>query len=81
MPQVQVVKADGARIRELRLERGLTPEQLAAKIAPHRHGQSIRAIERGDKHPSLRLIGDIAKALKVNPAEIIARDPETAKAS
>lgn len=76
MPRVQVVTPDGERIKALRLELGLTPEQLAAKIAPYRHGQTIRAIERGEKPTSLKLLGQLAKALNVGPADLIARSAD-----
>jgi DNA-binding XRE family transcriptional regulator len=45
MPQVRTLTPDGEAIRRSRLELGLTPEQLGAKIG--RHPQTIRGLERG----------------------------------
>ncbi|MEM9347387.1 MAG: helix-turn-helix transcriptional regulator [Planctomycetota bacterium] len=58
----------GARVRKLRLERGWSQEELAARTK--RHWTYIGGIERGERNPSLVVIADIAKALGVKPLEL-----------
>ena len=78
MPPTPVVIANGERLKQLRKERGLTPEALAYKVAPHRSGQTIRRIERGGKRTGVRFLGEIADALDVELAELVASDSEAA---
>jgi len=56
-----------ANVRRLRVERGLTQEQLAhdAEIDLTYLG----GIERGRRNPSVDVMGKIAKALQCHPAE------------
>jgi transcriptional regulator with XRE-family HTH domain len=69
MARTRTVTPDGERIRELRLEAGLTPEQLGSAIG--RHPQTIRKLERGAiKNASEILIAQLAKALSVKRADI-----------
>lgn len=58
----------GQRIRELRLARGLTQEQLAfdAQIDL----TYIGGIERGRRNPSLLVLTRIAASLRVHPREL-----------
>ncbi len=67
------------RIQQLRKERGLTQEELAARIAEDSasrfsggvHLTSISKIENGKTRLTLDWVGAIARALKVTPHEII----------
>ncbi len=59
----------GANIRALRVGKELTQEKLAELSNLHR--TYIGAIERGDRNISLKNIISIAKALNVDPAELL----------
>jgi transcriptional regulator with XRE-family HTH domain len=60
----------GANVRRIRVERGLTQEQLAhdAEIDLTYLG----GIERGRRNPSVDVLGRIAKALRCHPADLLA---------
>jgi len=76
MPPVRTVKPDGLKIRRLRNQRGITVGGLAAAIG--RHPQTVTNIEGQSRDASEVLISQIAKALQVEPAELVADDaPET----
>ena len=64
----------GTRIRSLRLERGLTQEQLAklASVAQ----PTLSQYESGHAHPSLRAAKRIALALGVSLDSMIDEDEE-----
>lgn len=61
-------KQFGRRIRELRLSRGLSQEELAFKAKVHR--TYLGGIERGERNPSLKNIAEIAKALGVSLGQL-----------
>lgn len=56
-------KKVGIRIRQIRLEKELTQEELALEAGLNR--AYIGYIERGERNPSTETISKIAKALKV----------------
>ena len=59
----------GRRLRSLRTDRGLTQQQLGEKA-----GLSYKylgAIERGEKNPSLKVIDKLARALAVEPRDML----------
>ena len=60
----EVIKAFGRRLRDLRISKGLSQEQLAneAEIPLSQVGR----IERGEINPTLSTISALAKALKEN---------------
>ena len=60
--------AFGKRVRELRKELGLSQEALAERA--HLHWTYVSAVERGLRTPGLDVIGRLATALKVSPAEL-----------
>lgn len=67
--QIENQKRVGATIRRLRLEQGLTQEDLA-----HRAGSYVGALsrlERGLTEPRLHTLVSIAQALKVPPGELL----------
>jgi len=62
-------KEVGFRIREVRQERGLSQEKLAALADLHR--AYIGQIERGEKNIGLKNLEKIAKALVVNIKDLL----------
>lgn len=62
-------KKFGKRIKQLRAERGITQEGLAAKIDVDR--SYVGFLERGERNPTLDKIVKIAKALNVNASELL----------
>ena len=54
----------GKSVRKLRMERGLSQEKLA--FLSNMHRTYIGGIERGERNPSLKNIGAIARALDVD---------------
>ncbi len=62
-------KEVGFRIREVRQDRGLSQEKLAALADLHR--AYIGQIERGEKNIGLKNLEKIAKALGVNIKDLL----------
>jgi transcriptional regulator with XRE-family HTH domain len=62
--------AFGKRVKELRTGLSLSQEGLAERA--HLHWTYISGVERGKRTPGLDVIGRIASALKVTPAELFA---------
>jgi transcriptional regulator with XRE-family HTH domain len=60
--------AFGRRVRELRTERLFWQEALAERA--HLHWTYVSAVERGQRTPGLDVIGRLATALGVSPAEL-----------
>ena len=67
--QVDIQKAFGSRLRELRRWRGLTQEVLAAESDIDR--SYIGQVERGERNIALINIHKIAKGLGVEPYELL----------
>jgi len=63
-----IQKQFGERVRELRLAKGLSQEELAFKSGMHR--TYLGGIERGERNPSLKNIAAIAEALGVTLSEL-----------
>ena len=66
-----IEKFFGQVLHQLRKERGLSQEELGFESGYHR--TYISQLERGKKSPSLQTIFQLAKALKVEPSEIVER--------
>ncbi len=66
--QSSIQKQFGDRIRDLRLEKGLSQEELAFKAGIHR--TYLGGIERGERNPALKNIAAIARALGVTLSEL-----------
>lgn len=69
MPKSVLVKRFGARVRELRTQRGWTQEGLADMARLHRNAVSL--IERGDRSSTLETVEKLCKAFKVQPADLM----------
>jgi transcriptional regulator with XRE-family HTH domain len=61
--------AFGQRVRQLRLERALTQEQLAERAGMH--WTYISGVERGRRNPSLNVLGQLAGALGLSLADLL----------
>ncbi|HML14722.1 MAG TPA: helix-turn-helix transcriptional regulator [Xanthobacteraceae bacterium] len=64
----------GRRVRQLRREQGLSQEKLAFRCDLDR--SYVGSVERGERNISLLNICQIAKALNVEPRELLSRPPE-----
>jgi len=60
--------AFGARVRALRRAQGLSQEELAHRVGVH--PTYLGGIERGERNPALKNIGQLARALGVSMAEL-----------
>lgn len=63
MPDQPLIEAFGRRIRQLRMERGLSQERLAELTGFHR--TYIGMIERGERNLSLSNIGVFARVFEM----------------
>lgn len=69
MSKKNILIAFGEKVRELRKEKGLSQEDLSFKADLHR--TYIGMIERAEKNITLINIEKIAKALEVQPDELL----------
>ncbi|HEY6873912.1 MAG TPA: helix-turn-helix transcriptional regulator [Geobacteraceae bacterium] len=58
----------GKRLKQLRLERGLTQKELAAGVSGGLDYTYVGKIERGEQFPSLKILEKIGEALSVSLA-------------
>ena len=75
MPDEQLLKAFGQRIRHLRTAKGISQEQLAEQTGFHR--TYIGMVERSERNLSLSNIGVFAKFFEMSVSELL--DFETNK--
>ncbi len=73
----QIKKAFGNTLRELRLEQNISQEELAAISGIDRSYVSL--IERGINSPSLVMISNLCRALKVKPSELFIKVEQNIK--
>jgi len=59
----------GARLREMRIERGLTQPQVAARVGTS--ASNISDLERGIKVPTLTTVARLADALDCSVSELV----------
>lgn len=58
----------GAVLRELRLSRGLTQEELASRARIHRN--YVGALERGERNPTFMIAAKLLRVLHVSWVEL-----------
>ncbi|MCG8450434.1 MAG: helix-turn-helix domain-containing protein [Pirellulales bacterium] len=58
----------GRRIRQLRLKKGWSQEELADRAK--RHWTYVGGVERGERNPTLLVIASLAKALGVKISDL-----------
>ena len=63
-----IQKQFGKRVRDLRLAKGLSQEELAFRAGVHR--TYLGGIERGERNPALKNIAAIAKVLDITLREL-----------
>jgi transcriptional regulator with XRE-family HTH domain len=68
MTETRLLKLVGKRIRQLRVERGLTQEQMTRFGLDYKYYQRI---EYGQKNLSLRTLYKIAKAFDISISELL----------
>lgn len=68
----ELLKTFGRRLREYRKLRGWTQEELPRRT--NRHWTYLGGLERGERNPTLVVLGDLAKALEISPGELL-EDP------
>ena len=61
----------GKAIRELRIERGWSQEDLSLRTGVHRN--YIGGIERAERQPTVETVAKLADALDMSVAELLAR--------
>ena len=69
---MELARAFGERVRELRTRRGMTQQKLGE--AADVNYKYLGSIERGSENPTLLVIGKLAGALGVRPAEMLEFD-------
>jgi CO/xanthine dehydrogenase Mo-binding subunit len=69
--------ADGLHLRRLRHEKGLSQDDLAYEAEVSR--SYLSQLEKGAFYASLKIIGKLAEALGVEPAELLKRVPAERK--
>lgn len=69
-PRGRTVEADGTKVRALRVQRGLTQEELASRA--HCDAKTIKRVEAG-KPVYLQTLRNIARALGVEPCDILSK--------
>lgn len=67
--QSDLVARFARNLKETRLEKGLSQEELAARVDLHR--TYVGSVERGERNISLVNVEKLAKALKVKPVDLL----------
>ena len=71
---MDLVRWLGENVRRERLLQGLTQDELAVEAGMRR--SYLSDLERGRRNPSVNALGRLARALKVEAAELL-RDPQS----
>ena len=68
---MEIQKAFGKRVRELRKRAGLTQAELAARSGSSIEMQRVGEIERGERNCTLQTVSKLAKGLRCEAAELL----------
>lgn len=66
---MDLVQLLGQNVRRLRVERGLSQEELAFRAGMKR--SYLSDMERGTRNPSVRALGRVAEALEITPDTLL----------
>lgn len=66
---MDVVRLFGENVRKERLARGITQQELAARLGMER--SYLSELERGTRNPTIQALGRLALALGVEPSELL----------
>jgi transcriptional regulator with XRE-family HTH domain len=69
MEPVDLQRRLAVNVKRLRLESGLSQEELATRCGLHR--TYLGAVERGERNVTLEAVAKIALALAVDPADLL----------
>jgi transcriptional regulator with XRE-family HTH domain len=72
---MDLVQQFGVNVRSVRIAQGMSQEQLALDAGMKR--SYVSDLERGQRNPSVKALGRLAKALKIDPAELLRTDGAT----
>ena len=67
--KIELLKSLGERIKEIRLDKGLTQTELAHKIG--KDHPSINRLEKGKINPSYFFLCEVAEGLEISVVEIL----------
>jgi len=67
--EARILRRLGSRLRSLRLEAGISQEELAARAKMHR--TYVSGIERGTRNVAAMNLVRLARALSVDPGELL----------
>lgn len=70
---MDVVRLFGENVRRVRTAKGLSQEEVAFEAGMKR--SYLSDLERGTRNPSIRALGRLAKALGVEPPELLRSEP------
>ena len=70
----QLIRTFARNLKRLRLQAGLSQEELAHRSGLHR--TYVGSAERGERNVSLKAIERLARGLGVPPAPLLAHQPE-----
>ncbi|WP_426263974.1 helix-turn-helix domain-containing protein [Sphingomonas sp. PWP1-2] len=66
---MDLVRLLGENVRRLRIEQGLSQEELAFRAGMKR--SYLSDLERGTRNPTVRALGRLAEALKVSSSSLL----------
>lgn len=73
---MDIQKAFGKRVRELRKRAGFTQAELAARCGSSFEMQRVGEIERGERNCTLQTVAKLAKGLRCEAAELLLFRPK-----